>query len=127
MTKPTVFLIEENDDTRPALRQNLKDYNYNVTIAIDEEDALNRVADGTLKADVVLINLNDKPPEEILEIGRNIRQSGGLKAPIVVIAQEYGEDLEGKDISAGENDYISYLGDGEQLFNLLSRLTPPAA
>lgn len=124
MNEPTIFLIEEDDDTRPILRMNLKNNSYKVSLAIDEEDALERVSNGCFNADLVLMDLLDKSVEEILDIGRNVRQKGKLNIPIVVIAAKYEEDLEGKDVQLTENDYITYLEDGEQLFKLLSRLLP---
>src|SRR5215203_2534595 len=105
MNMPTVFLIDEDDDSRPAFRANLKRQDYRVSIAIDEEDALDRVNHQCLKADLVLMNFVRKPPEKVLEIGRNIRRVGKLDAHIVVIAHKYGADLEGRDIKIGEKDY----------------------
>ena len=124
MNEATIFLIEEDDDTRPILRKNLKNNSYKVSLAIDEEDALDRVSNGCFNADLVLMNLSDKSVEEILNIGRNIRRKGKLNVPIVVIAANYEEDLEGKDVQLTENEYITYLKDGEQLFKLLSHLLP---
>ena len=124
MNEPTIFLIEGDDDARPLLRKNLKNNSYKVSLAIDEEDALDRVNKGCFSADLVLMDLPDKTVEEILNIGRNIRRKGNLNVPIVVIAAKYGEDLEGKDVQVTENEYITYLEDGEQLFELLSRLLP---
>jgi len=124
MNEPTIFLIEGDDDARPLLRKNLKNNSYKVYLAIDEEDALDRVNKGCFSADLVLMDLPDKTVEEILNIGRNIRRKGNLNVPIVVIAAKYGEDLEGKDVQVTENEYITYLEDGEQLFELLSRLLP---
>jgi CheY-like chemotaxis protein len=122
--KPTVFLIDEDDDSRPSFRKYLKQSGYQVSIAFDEEDALDRVSHQCLKADLVLMNFIRKPPEEVLEIGTNIRRVGNLDTPIVVIAHKYGADLEGKDIKVGENDYITYLEDGDQLYSLISSLMP---
>lgn len=124
MNEPTIFLIEEDDDTRPILRMNLKNNSYKVSLAIDEEDALERVSNGCFNADLVLMDLLDKSVEEILNIGRNIRRKGKLNVPIVVIAANYEENLEGKDVQLTENEYITYLENGEQLYKLLSRLLP---
>lgn len=126
MNKRTIFLIDEDDDSRPNFRNNLKKRGYHVSIAIDEEDALDRVKYGCFEADLILMNFIRKPPEAVLEIGRNIRSVGKLNVPIVVIPHKYGADLEGKDIKVGERDYISYLEDGEQLDSLISFLMPNA-
>ena len=127
INKPTIFLIDEDDDSRPSFRLNLKKKGYHVSIAIDEEDALDRVKKGCFDADLVLMNFVRKSSEQILEIGRNICRAGKLSAPVLVIAHKYGEDLEGKDIKVSENEYITYLEDGDQLHNLLCRLIPTAS
>ena len=71
MSKTTVFLIEEDHDNRRLLRESFKAADYKVSLAIDEEDALERAAAGCLKADLVLINLLGKSLDEVLEIGRD--------------------------------------------------------
>jgi DNA-binding NtrC family response regulator len=122
--KPTIFLIDEDDDSRLSFRGNLKRKGYHVAIAIDEEDALDRVSHQCLRAGLVLMNFVHKSPEKVLEIGRNICRVGKLDVPIVAIAHKFGTDLEGKDVQVSEREYIAYLEDGEQLFNLLWQLIP---
>jgi DNA-binding NtrC family response regulator len=122
MRKPTVFLIDEDNDSRPLLRESFKTADFKVSLAIDEEDALERVGNGCLKADLMLMNLLKKSPNEVLEIGREICNAGKINAPLVVIAQKFGEDLEGTNARFGENEYVIYLEDGEQLFDLIDRL-----
>lgn len=124
MHKAIIFLIDEDDDSRPIFRASLKKRGYHISIAIDEEDALDRVNKRYFRANLVLMNFVRKSPETVLEIGRNISQIGKLSVPVVVIAHKYGADLEGKDIKVSENQYITYLEDGEQLDNLLWRLIP---
>ncbi len=122
MNESTIFLIDEDDNSRPLFRSNLKKQGYHISLAFDEEDALDRVSHECLRADLVLMNFVGKSPETVLDIGRNIRRKGKLNVPVVVIAHKYGEDLEGKDVQVNENDYITYLEDGEQLHNLLWQL-----
>ena len=124
MKEPTIFLIEEDDETRPILRNLLKKNGYKVSLAFDEEDALDRVGKEGFEADLVLMDFPSKSVEEILDIGKNICRKGNLKVPIVVIAAKYGEDLEGTDVQVRENEYITYLEDGEQLLDLLDRRIP---
>ncbi|HEX7997039.1 MAG TPA: hypothetical protein VF528_01385, partial [Pyrinomonadaceae bacterium] len=58
--QPTIFLLEEDDDTRRILVENLRHRGYRVIVALDEEDALERVGGGYVHADLVLVNLVGK-------------------------------------------------------------------
>ena len=120
----TIFLIEEDDETRPLLRENLRRYGYRVIVALDEDDALERVGGGHVQADLMLVNLVGKSPEETLQTGRRIREHAKYDGhiPLVVMAEKYGKDLEGTDVNVGGNDWITYPEDAEQLQNLLTRL-----
>jgi CheY-like chemotaxis protein len=123
-----ILLVEEDEDVRPHMRSNLQRYGYRVVLALDEEDALERVEGGVL-ADLVLIDLIDKSPDEVLLIGRRIRAHAKYdgQTPLVVMAEKYGADLEGTDVNVGDNDWITYPEDHEQLKNLLARLLPAPA
>jgi CheY-like chemotaxis protein len=120
---PRIFLIEEDDDARHILKQSLKQYGYRVSLALDEEDALERVGAG-LQPDLMLLDLVRKSEEEVLNIGRRIRTHIRYDGhtPLVVMAEKYGPDLEGTDVNVGGNDWITYLEDPDQLKNLLGRL-----
>ena len=120
----TIFLIEEDDDTRPILKHNLQTDGYRVLLALDEEDAYERVQGKGVYADLVLINLVGKSIEDALEIGRRIRAHAKYDGhtPLVVMAEKYGPDLEGTDVNVGGNDWITYPEDHEQLKNLLGHL-----
>ncbi len=122
--QPTILLVEEDDDTRPVLKSNLKRYGYRVIVALDEEDALERVGDGQTHADLVLVNLVGKPIEEVLNIGRRIRKHAKYDGhtPLIVMAEKYGTDVEGTDTNVSGNDWITYLEEHNQLKNLLARL-----
>ena len=124
--QPTIFLIEEDDETRAVLKQSLTRSGYRLSVAIDEEDALDRVSNGLMSFDLVLINVVGKSVEETLQLGRRIREQVKFdgNTPLVVMAEKYSKDLEGTDENVGGNDWIFYLGeDPEQLQNFLRRLT----
>ena len=123
----TVFLLEEDDETRRPLVRNLRRYGYRVVVAFDEEDALEKVS-GHVPADLVLLNLVGKSTEEALDIGRRVRAHAKYDGhtPLVVMAERYGEDLEGTDVNAGGNDWITYPEDAEQLRRLIDRLIEEA-
>ncbi|MDT4954452.1 MAG: hypothetical protein QOJ02_2590 [Acidobacteriota bacterium] len=124
--RPTIFLIEEDDDTRPLMKQNLERLGYQVLLALDEEDAMQRVGGGQIDVNLVLINLVGKTANEVLEIGKRICKHAKFDGhiPLVIVAEKYGKDVEGTNVNVGENDWITYLEDPDQLQNLLARLLP---
>lgn len=125
----TIFLVEEDDDTRPVLKRNLQSYGYRVIVALDEEDALERESGGAVRADLILVNLVGKSPGEALDAGRRIREHASYDGhtPLIVMAEKYGPDLEGTDVNVGGNDWITYPEDAEQLEALLARLLSKAS
>jgi len=121
---PTILMIELDDDTRPILKLNLGNWGFHVISALQEEDAI-ALARGVRDCpNLILLNQLDLPIDESINIGRRICQKAELpiSTPIVVMAEQYGEDMEGKDVKVGESEYVTYLEDGEQLMNLLHRL-----
>jgi PleD family two-component response regulator len=125
MSRATIFLLEEDDDARRLLLDHLKRQGYRVLLALDEEDARDRISGGLIPADLILVNLVGKSPQDALKTGRRIREHAKYDGhtPLVVMAEKYGPDLEGTDVNVGENDRITYPEDGEQLERLLARLT----
>jgi CheY-like chemotaxis protein len=124
--RPTIFLIEEDDDTRPLLRESLEREGYRVLLAVDEKDAMDRVSGGLMDVDLVLINLVNKTADVVLEVGKRICEHAKFDGhtPLVIVAEKYGQDVEGTDVNVGENEWITYLEDPDQLQNLLARLLP---
>jgi DNA-binding response OmpR family regulator len=122
--RPLIFLVEEDNDTRPLLKNNLTRHGYRVSLALDAEDAVQRLSGGRIAADLILIDLVGKPAGEVLRVGRGMRVEAGYddRTPLVVMAEQYGADAEGTDANVGGNDWITYLADHEQLKNLLARL-----
>lgn len=120
-----IFLIEEDDETRRPLVENLRRDGYHVIVAMDEEDALERVGGGHVHADLVLVNLVGKSLDEALRIGRSVRKHAQYDGhtPLVVMPEKYEKDVEGTDVNVEGNDWIHYLGEEPgQLKNLLARL-----
>jgi DNA-binding response OmpR family regulator len=123
--QPTIFLIEEDDETRKPLVENLRRKGYRVIVAIDEEDALERVGGNQVHADLVLVNLVRKPVDELLRVGRKVREHAKYdgNTPLVVMPEKYSKDVEGMDVNIEGNDWVHYLGeDLDQLQNLIARL-----
>ena len=93
-------------------------------VALEEEDAIALARGVRDRPDLILLNQVQLSIDEFINMGRRIRQCAELpiSTPIVVTAEQYGEDMEGKDVKVGESEYVTYLEDGEQLMNLLHRL-----
>lgn len=122
----TILLIEEDDDARPIMLHNLRRAGFAVLVAVDEQTALDWLAaacDAT--ADLILVNLVGKTTDEAFDAARRVKRSGALdgSTPVVVIAEKYGDGLEGTDVPAGEGEWVTYMQDSTQLHELLSRLT----
>lgn len=123
---PCIFVLEPDDDVRPALKHNLQHWGYNVVMAIDEEDVSQRIQAGQNRFDLILLNQSNRSLDEMMAIGQQIRQSTerDSQTPIVVLAERYGADLEGQDIQVGDHEYVTYLEDGEQLKRILQQVCP---
>lgn len=121
-----IFLIEEDEETRRPLVSNLRAQGYRVIVAVDEEDALERVGGARWAADLVLVNLIGMTAEEVLGVGRRVRVRAGDdgQTPLVVMPEKYAKELEDKEVNVGGNDWVFYLGEEpDRLRNLLARLT----
>ncbi len=86
--------------------------------------ALERISAKNACSDVILLNQVNLSIDEFINMGRRIRRvAGGLCCPpIVVMAERFGQDMEGLDVLVGESEYVIYPEDGQQLMNLLHRL-----
>ena len=125
----TIFLVEEDDDTRPVLKRSLQTFGYRVMVALDEEDVIERAGGGGVHANLILINCVRKTLEDTLNIGRRIHEHAkdDGHTPLIVIAEKYGDDLAGTDEKVGENYWFTYPEDADQLRNLISRLIKAAS
>ena len=121
----TILLIEEDDDARPVIRHNLQRAGYDVLVAVDEASARDWLEAGRARADLILVNLVGKTTDEAFDAARRVRRKSALdgSTPVVVIAEKYGDGLEGKDVQAGEGEWVTYMEDSTQLHELLARLT----
>ena len=123
--RPTIFLIEEDDDVRPLLRNSLRQSGYRLLIAADLEDAFEWVQSTHIPADLVLINLVGKSAEEALRIGRAVRARSKYDGhtPLIVLPDKVAEELAGTDVNVDGHDWVCYYEDGEQVRRLIARLT----
>jgi hypothetical protein len=114
-----------------ALVNNLRSHGYRVVVAaVDEEDALGRVGGGGVDADLVLVDLIGKTAEEVLDLGRRVPEHAEYDGhtPLVVMPEKYGKDVEGKNVKAGDYDWVLYLGEKpDQLRKLIDGISLPVA
>ncbi|NEQ23079.1 MAG: hypothetical protein F6K28_28780 [Microcoleus sp. SIO2G3] len=109
-----------------AISQNLRNQGYHVVVALNEADAIERTKGGSFCPDLILLNQVGRSIQEYAAMGQRICNSTGIAnhTPIIVMAERYGADMEGKDVQVDEAEYVTYLEDGQQLINLLHRLCP---
>jgi DNA-binding response OmpR family regulator len=122
--QPTIFLVENDDETRSLLVRNLWAQGYQVIVAVDEEDALAMVGDAD--ADIILVNLAGKTAKEVLAAGRRVRQHSTYngRTSLVVVPERYAKGLEDTEVNVGGREWVFYLGEGpDRLRDLLARLT----
>jgi DNA-binding response OmpR family regulator len=124
--RSSIFLIEEDNHARPLLTGNLRKNGYRLLVAADLEDAREWVGgESRINADLVLINLVGKMPEEALKLGRELREYAKYDGhtPLVVLPETVPAELAGKVVNVGGNDWICYYDeDSNQLPTLLARL-----
>lgn len=120
--KPKIFLSENDDYTRPPLRTLLKNRGCQIALAIDREDAIERVSRGAFATDLLIVNLLDTAPEERLMFAAGLRSDFSSKAPVVAIASKFNDELQGTNKKIKDDEYIVNFENGDQLFNLLALL-----
>ena len=105
-TPPTILLVELDEETRPLLKYNLCNRGYRAIVALDEEDAIARTRNGHECPDLILLNQAGLTIDEFMNMGRRIRQDAGFPSgtPLVVMAERYGADMEGKDVRVGDTE-----------------------
>lgn len=125
-TPMNILIVEPDDQTRPALKYNLQRWGYRVVVSLDKADAIERVKYGEIRPEIILLNQIGQSIEQLAHIGQSILQIGELSENtcIVIMAEQYGPDLEGQDIQVNKQVYVTYLEDGQQLKNLLHHLCP---
>jgi DNA-binding response OmpR family regulator len=123
--RPTIFVVEEDNNARPSLTRNLRQFGYRLLVAADLADAHEWVSGSThIHADLLLIDLVGKLPEEALTLGRRLRVKAQYdeQTPLVVMPESFNKDEEGTDKNVSANDWICYYEDSDQLQRLLVRL-----
>lgn len=121
---PTILLVEPDDQVRPVIRDNLRHWGYTVIVALNVADAIHRTRGGGEPFDLILLNQFEQEIDRLIDMGCYLREQANCSSqtPIVIMAEKYGIELEGRDVQVGESEYVTYLEDGQQLRNLLYKL-----
>lgn len=123
--KPTILLIEDDDETRRLLIENFRARSYRILSAIHEEDAIQYIVNNAeTHPSLILINQVKISTNNCLEIIQRIYQQTGLdrEIPAIIIAEQYRPTLQGTEEKIDDNKYIIYLEEAQQLFDLVDRL-----
>lgn len=74
-SRHTIFVVEEDDNARRSLTKNLRQLGSRLLVAADLEDAFEWVSGSEyIHADLLLMDLAGKRPEESLSIARRLRE-----------------------------------------------------
>jgi DNA-binding response OmpR family regulator len=123
--RPTIFVVEEDNNARHVLTTNLRQFGYRLLVAAAVEDAVEWVSGSDyIHADLLLIDLIGKLPEEALTVGQRLRAQAKYdsETPLVVMPEKVAKEVEGTDMNVTANDWICYYQDADQLQQLLFRL-----
>lgn len=119
----SILLVESDDEARPLLTENLASRGYRVTVTLNAADAISR-AKLDSAFDLILVNQYEFSADDAIVIGQRIRTEAGMveQIPVVVLADRYGEDLEGQNQLVSPYCYVAYLSHGQQLWDLIDAL-----
>ena len=124
-SSPTILLVEEDNLARRSLTRSLRELGYSVLVAADLEDAFEWTSgNGYIHADLVLVDLLDKLPEEALTIGRRLRDHCKYHGhtPLVIMPETVPQHRQGTNEKVNDLDWICYYANLDQLKHLLARL-----
>jgi len=124
-SRHTIFVVEDDDNARRSLTKNLRQLGYRLLVAADLEDAFEWVSGSEyIHADLLLMDLAGKRPEESLSIGRRLREHCKYDGPtpLVIMPEKVPAHLEGTDEKVNNLEWICYYEDVDQLRHLLARL-----
>lgn len=126
---PTLFVVEEDNNARQSLTRNLRKFGYRLLVAADMEDAIDWVRGSDyIHADLLLLDLIGKLPEEAVSVGQHLRAAANYdsQTPLVVMPEKVTKDVEGTNQNVSGNDWICYYEDADQLQRLLVLLLSPS-
>ena len=116
---PTILIVEDVHETRDGMEKLLIADGYRITLARDEQDAIESAQ--RARPDLILVSLAGLPREVILS-ARNIRQRARIGELVPVVVFCIAEIGEGEEVAIGRNVYITCPDNFNPLRGLLARL-----
>jgi len=120
VNQPTVFIVEDDADTREMIGRFLELEGFAVVTAANGRQALDRLDEGT-RADVILLDLM-MPVMDGWEFRRRQASHAAFGNIPVIVFSAVGRDRM-RQIEA--NDYLSKPVDLDELLQRISRFCPP--
>jgi DNA-binding response OmpR family regulator len=124
-SRHTIFIVEEDDNARRSLTRNLRQVGYRLLVSAALEDAFEWIMGNEyIHADLMILNLLGKLPEESLNIARRLREHCKYNGntPVVIMPDKVPANVEGTDERVSDLEWICYYEDVDQLKRLLARL-----
>ena len=118
-TRSIILVVEDINETRDGIENLLKADGYRVTLARDEEDAIESAQ--RQRPDLILVSVAGSPQEVVLA-ARRIRELAAVGENVPVVVFCVAEIAEGDEIAIGKNVYITRPDNFNQLRRLLARL-----
>jgi CheY-like chemotaxis protein len=118
-SNPLILVVEDVHETLDGIEKLLKGDGYRVTLARDEEDAIESAR--RQRPSLILVSLGGLPLDVIVS-ARRIRECAkvGEGVPVVIFCIE--EIPEGDEVAIGENVHVTRPDNFNQLRSLLTRL-----
>jgi two-component system, OmpR family, response regulator MprA len=104
LSGPRILVVDDERALRESLRRALALEGYEVELATDGEDALHRLAAGTVAPDAILLDVL-MPKLDGLEVARRLRESGDT-TPILMLTARAEIDDRVAGLDAGADDYV---------------------
>ncbi len=120
----TIFAVDDSATARASIQYTLKKEGYNVELAIDGVDALNKIKQFTGKVDVFLFDVN-MPNMDGITLIKEVRKLSNYKfTPILFLTTESQESkkMEGK--AAGASGWIVKPFEPAMFISLIKRFAP---
>jgi CheY-like chemotaxis protein len=117
--RSVILIVEDVEETRYGIERLLTASGYQVSMAKDEEEAIQTAR--LHHPDLILISLG-LDAVRILPAARRIRERAGLEEEVPVVVFCVASLNEGDELAAGYNVYMTRPDNFDQLRALLSRL-----